>query len=79
MPRAKIFWLHLCQPVVPRDKVADDEILLDGPTLAKRTDRSESNIYWRMRSRKLGELGVKRYFKHGHKWWYLCDRKSVGG
>lgn len=78
-PRRKIFWLHQVQPVIPQNRVKSTEVLLTGPQLALATNRSQSNIYYRMRSRNLRPLGVKRYFKHGHKWFYLVDRALIQG
>lgn len=78
-PRRKIFWLHQVQPVIPRSRLKDSEVLLTGPQLATATNRSQSNIYWRMRSRKLKSIGVKRYFKHGGRWFYLVDRSLIKG
>lgn len=71
----KIFWLHLVQPVIPKNRVKPTEEILTGPQLAARLNRSESNVYWYMRSRRLKELGVKRYFKHHGRWHYLVDKK----
>lgn len=74
MARNKIFWLHRAQPIVPKNRVEDDEIVLTGIQLAKVLNRSQSNIYYRMRSRKLKELGVKRYFRFKGRWYYLVNR-----
>lgn len=77
MARNKIFWLHLVQPIIPKNKVKKDEIILTGSELAAVLNRSPSNIYYRMRSRKLTELGVRRYFRFKGRWYYLVHQSLL--
>lgn len=67
------FWLHQCQPTIPRDSIPKNHRLVGLDELARIMCRSRSNVYWLMRGRRLYGLGVVRYFKHGGRWWFLIN------
>jgi arginine repressor len=77
MARRKIFWLHQVQPIIPKGRIPDNHRLLTKPQLAEALNRSESNIYWLMRSRKLNRIKVIKYFKKSNKWYFLIHEQYI--